>query len=290
MSNYKLITIDIDGTLLNSYGDLSIENKEAIRNAINKGIKVVLASGRMPESVRSIAEDVGANEYIIAGNGTLIYDMQKQENIYEQNIPEDKLLQIIDICEQNSIYYTLYSQNSIITSSLNYNVLYYNYENSKRPEEKKTNINIVSNIKKYIQENNTKILKMTVCDGHKVIFDRIILKLREISGIEVLDIGHMSRKAIKNGTEDVNVEYYYTEISKKNTNKWLAIEHLMKLLNIKKEEVIAIGDNINDKMMVENAGLGIAMGDSALSSMNIGNYTTTSNNENGVGQAINKFI
>ena len=290
MSNYKLITIDIDGTLLNSYGDLSIENKEAIRNAINKGIKVVLASGRMPESVRSIAEDVGANEYIIAGNGTLIYDMQKQENIYEQNIPEDKLLQIIDICEQNSIYYTLYSQNSIITSSLNYNVLYYNYENSKRPEEKKTNINIVSNIKKYIQENNTKILKMTVCDGHKVIFDRIILKLREISGIEVLDIGHMSKKAIKNGTEDINVEYYYTEISKKNTNKWLAIEYLMKLLDIKKEEVIAIGDNINDKMMVENAGLGIAMGDSALSSMNIGNYTTTSNNENGVGQAINKFI
>lgn len=290
MNDYKLITIDIDGTLLNSYGDLSIENKNAIKNAINKGIKVVLASGRMPESVRSISEEIGANEYIIAGNGTLIYDMEKQENIYEQNIPEDKLFQIIDICEQNSIYYNLYTQNAIIANSLNYNVLYYNYENSKKQEDKKTNINIVDNVKKYIQEHNVKVLKITICDGHKIIFDRIIRKLRRISNIEVLDVGHMSRKAIKNGTEDINVEYYYTEISKKNTNKWFAIEYLMKLLDIKKEQVIAIGDNINDKMMIENAGLGIAMGNSALSSMQIGDYITTNNNESGVGQAINKFI
>ena len=290
MSDYKLITIDIDGTLLDSYGDLSIENKEAIENAINKGVKVVLASGRMPESVRSISEEIGATEYIIAGNGTLVYDMQKQENIYEQNIPEDKLFRIIDICEQNSIYYNLYTQNAIIANSLNYNVLYYHYENSKKSEDKKTNINIVDNIKKYIQDHNVKVLKITICDGDKVIFDRIIRKFREISNIEVLDVGHMSRKAIKNGTDDVNIEYYYTENSKKNTNKWFAIEYLMNLLNLKKEQVIAIGDNINDKMMIENAGLGISMGDSALSSMEIGDYITANNNESGVGQALNKFL
>ena len=56
------------------------------------------------------------------------------------------------------------------------------------------------------------------------------------------------------------------------------------------EQVIAIGDNINDKMMIENAGLGISMGDSALSSMEIGDYITANNNESGVGQALNKFI
>ena len=290
MNQYKLITIDIDGTLLNSYGDLSTENKTAIKHAINKGVTVVLASGRMPESVRTISEEVGANEYIIAGNGTLIYDMKKQENIYQQNIPEDKLFQIIDVCEQNSIYYNLYTQKEIITNSLNYNVLYYHYENTKKQEEKKTNINIVKNIKKYVQTHKVQVLKITICDSHKMIFERMIEKFRAISNIEVLDVGHMSRKAIKYGTEDINIAYYYTEIAKKHTNKWYAIEHLMKLLGITKEQVMAIGDNMNDKMMVEHAGLGVAMGNSALSSMKIGDYITGNNDESGVGQAIHKFI
>ena len=290
MSEYKLITIDIDGTLLNSYGDLSIENKEAIQKAIQKNIKVVLTSGRMPGSVLTLSEELGASEYIIAGNGTLIYDMKKNKNIYENNIPEEKLFKIIEICEQNSIYYSLYTYNSIIASSLNYNVLYYHYENSKKSADKKTNINIVQDIQKYIKENQLKVLKITICDSHKMIFDRIIKKLRQISHIEVLDVGHMSRKAIKSGTEDVKIEYYYTEISNENTNKWYAIEYLINKLGITKQQVMAIGDNINDKMMIENAGLGVAMGNSALSSMNIGDYITLDNNSSGVGQAINKFI
>lgn len=65
---YKLIAIDLDGTLLDSYGNISDENKDAIKNAKEKGIEIVLTSGRMSSSVRGIAEEVGANNYIIAGN------------------------------------------------------------------------------------------------------------------------------------------------------------------------------------------------------------------------------
>lgn len=290
MNKYKLIAIDIDGTLLNSYGDLSLENKNAIQKAIEKNIKVVLTSGRMPESVKSLSEELGANEYIIAGNGTLIYDVKKNENIYQNNIPSEKLNRIIEICEQNSIYYSLYTCNSIISSSLNYNVLYYNFENSKKSLDKKTNINIVEDIPKYIRENEIKVLKITICDSHKMIFNRIISKLREISNIEVLDVGHMSRKVIKSGTEDVDIEYFYTEISNKNTNKWYAIQYLIDKLGISSEQVITIGDNINDKMMIENAGMGVSMGNSALSSLGVGDYITEDNNSSGVGKAINKFI
>ena len=62
---YKLIAIDLDGTLLNSYGEISEENKKAVQKAIEKGIEVVLTSGRMCTSVKGIAEEVGANDYII---------------------------------------------------------------------------------------------------------------------------------------------------------------------------------------------------------------------------------
>ena len=95
-------------------------------------------------------------------------------------------------------------------------------------------------MKKYIENSqNDKFLKLTICDESKTIFNSIIRKLREIPNIDVLDVGHMSRKTIKQGTEDVSIEYYYTEISLKDVDKWNAIEYLINKLNINKEEVIA---------------------------------------------------
>ena len=64
------------------------------------------------------------------------------------------------------------------------------------------------------------------------------MELRRSPGI--LDVSHMSRKVIKQGTEDINIEYFYTEISLSDVDKWTAIEYLINQLNIKKEEVIAI--------------------------------------------------
>lgn len=96
----------------------------------------------------------------------------------------------------------------------------------------------------------------------------------------------MSRKIIKSGTEEVSLEYYYTEITSKDVDKWNAIEWLAKELDIKKEEIMAIGDNVNDKMMIENAGLGVAMGNSAPYIKEIADKVVTSNNEDGVAEAI----
>lgn len=233
----------------------------------------------MPTSVKSIAKEIGADKYIICGNGAFIYDLQKEKIIYDAFIEKIKALEIIKICEENSIYYNVYTENSVITKSLNYNVLFYYNENSKKPIEKRTNINIVSDIYKYIEENsNINVLKITICDSNKIIFSSIIKKLKIIPNIDVLDVEHMSKKSIKAGSENVDIEYYYTEISKKNTNKWTAIQFLMEKLNIKKEEVMSIGDNINDKEMVENAGLGVSIGGSFLEANKIGDIFVSNNN------------
>lgn len=246
---------------------------------------MVLASGRMPDAVRNIANEIGADKYIISGNGTLIYDLQKEEIIYNSFMNKEKVLKIIEICEQNSIYYNVYTQDSILAKSLNYNILYYHNENSKRPQEKRTNINIVDDVYKFIKEaENINILKITICDSDKIIFSGIIRKLKTIQDIEVLEVEHMSRKSIMFGTNEIPIEYFYTEISNKNINKWTAIQFLMEKLNIKKEEVMAIGDNANDKEMVENAGLGVAMGKSMLKANNIGDVFVKDNNSRTVLQ------
>ena len=195
-------------------------------------------------------------------------------------------------CEENSIYCNIYTENEVIAKSLNYNVLFYHKENLKKPEGKRTNINIVTDIIKYIEEldETENFLKITVCDSNQMIFNGIIRKLRKFNDIDVLDVSHMSRKKIKDGTEDIQIEYFYTEITNKNVNKWTAIEYLLNVENIKPEEVMAIGDNINDKEMIENSGLGVVMGNSSAQMKSFADVVVADNNSDGIAEALEKYI
>ena len=287
---YKLIAIDLDGTMLNSYGMVTENTKQVIKNTINKGTEVIIASGRPIDSIKTIAKEIGSENYFIAGNGALIYDIKKDEIIYEKFMNKQKVLEIIKICEENSIAYNIYTEKTIIAKGLKYNVLYYYKENLKKEENKKTNITIVEDVYEYIKNlENEKFLKITVCDETKSVFNSIIRKLRTVEDIDVLDVLHMSRKMIKQVTEDVPIEYYYTEISLKDVDKWNAIEYLANKMNISKDEIIAIGDNINDKEMIENAKVGIAMGQSTPVITEIADFVTTNNNEDGVAKALEKY-
>lgn len=287
---YKLIAIDLDGTMLNGYGVVTENTKKQIKRTIEKGIDVIIASGRPIDSIKTIANEIGSTKYFIAGNGALIYDIQKNDILYENYLNKEKVLEIIKMCEENSISYNVYTDKTILATALKYNVLYYYKENLKKAEDKQTHINIVENMYEYINKmKEEKFLKITICDENKSVFQSIIKKLNQIENIEVLDVSHMSRKLIQQGTEEIPIEYYYTEISAKNVDKWYALEILMSKLNIKKEEIVAIGDNINDKKMIEEAGLGVAMGQSNPTIKEIANYITDSNEQEGVATILEKI-
>ena len=100
----------------------------------------------------------------------------------------------------------------------------------------------------------------------------------------------MSRKIIKEGTEEKVIEYFYTEVTKKDVDKWTAIKELLKTKNIKPEEVIAIGDNMNDEKMIKNAGLGVAMGQSNPKIKEVADVVTSDNDSDGVAEIIYRFI
>ena len=288
---YKLIAVDLDGTMLNHYGEISEKTKEIVQKCIEKGVQIVLASGRPTDSIKTIAEELGIKGYFIAGNGALVYDIQKNEIIYENYIKKEKVLEIIKICEENSIAYNVYTDKVILTTNLKFNVLYYYKENLKKEENKKTNISIVENMYEYVKQmEKENILKITICDENDSIFHSIIKKVREINGIDVLDISHMSKKMIQQGTEEVPVEYFYTEVSASDVNKWNAIKFLMEKLEIKEEEIIAIGDNINDKKMIENAGLGVAMKGSTPEIIEVAKEITDTNDKDGVAKVLERYV
>ena len=134
--------------------------------------------------------------------------------------------------------------------------MYYYYENSKKVENKKTKINIVENVEKYINENDVgEITKITISDETKSIFNGIINKLNELNGINILEISNMSRKMIEKGNEKVELKYFYTEITNENVNKWEALKVLANYIGIKEKERATIGDNMNDLEMIQNSGL-----------------------------------
>lgn len=288
---YKFVAIDLDGTLLNSYGEVSKDTKEALLKAKNQGVEIVLSSGRPISSTESLARELGVDNYLISGNGAAVYDIKNQKLIMDRFLTKEQVLNIAKLCEENSFFYNVYTEDEVIASSLNYNVLFYHKENLKKIEEKRTHINVVQNIQKYIEESGKdKFLKITVCDESQFIFNSIMKRLKLIDGIDVLETEYMSRKKIKSGTEDVNIQYFYTEVTNKNVNKWSAIEFLLDKLNINKEEVVAIGDNMNDIEMVQNAGLGVVMGNSNPRMKEIADQIVADNNSEGVLEAFNKFI
>lgn len=288
---YKFVAIDLDGTLLNSFGQITEKTKNSIKKAISKGVEFVIASGRTIDSIKSFSKELGIKNYLISGNGAAVYDIKSDEIIYSKFLSKKQVLEIAKICEENSIHYNIYTETEIITKNLSYNVLYYYKENLKKPEEKRTYINIVPDMLEYIQNiENENFLKITICDEDIKIFNSIIKKIKLLDKFGILDVEYMSRKKIKSGTEEVLIEYYYTEITNENVNKWTAIEFLINKLGIKKEDVIAIGDNFNDKEMIENAGLGIVMGNANPFMKICGDIIVSNNDLDGVSQAIEKYV
>lgn len=289
---YKLVAIDLDGTMLNTYGEVTESTKRILKETMKKGCEVVIASGRTIDSIQAIADEIGTKKYMIAGNGSIVYDISKKNIIYEKYIPKSKALNIIKICEDNSITYSVYTNKTIIANSLKYNILYYYKQNLKKQPNKKTSITLVESIYDYVKNiEDEKVMKIFICDSTESIFNAILRKIGELEDIEILDVSHMSRKVISNGSEEVPIEYFYTEITEKNVDKWYALEFLINKLNIEKKEVMAIGDNVNDRKMIEQAGLGIAMKNSTPKITEVANYVTDfDNNNDGAARAIEKFL
>lgn len=284
---YKMVAIDLDGTLLNSYSEISDENKKALRKSVQEGMEVVLASGRVLNSVINFSKEIGELNYAISGNGSILYDLKNEEVLYDNNMDKEKVLQIIKICEENSIYYSIYTLEGIIAKNLDYNVLVYQNENIRKQEGKRVNITVVQDVYKYINYINTdKFLKISICDEDKSVFSSIMRKLRKINNIDVLEVAHMSQKTIKVANEIIPIEYFYTEITNENVNKWEAIKVLLAREGLTASQVICIGDNVNDLEMLENAGLGVAMGNSSSDIKAVAKAITLDNNSNGVAEIL----
>ncbi len=223
-------------------------------------------------------------EYLEIGNQ--IINLKTGEEIYKKLLTDSEINSCIDIARAHNLHIHIYTDNEIISEK---ELKYMDLRNYKLQQDKhfetSLNITIVDDIKQYITFNKVNVCKLIISSNTDLssIKDEILQK----EDISITTI----RKYGKYKDDIINKEYEYLDITPKNINKDTALKILGNYLNVNNDEIMAIGDNLNDLDMVKNSGVGVAVANAYDELKQVANYTTQSPVEaGGFAEAVYKFI
>ncbi len=268
---YKIVMVDLDGTLLDDHKNVSKENVEMI-NKIHKEKNVifVITTGKNINDITYITDIIGEgiNQYIIASNGAVIKNNVKDEYIVKKYLTQEEVLTTIDTYKKYNLIGLIQTwQGPVIEDKLAAEV---------------QNITYAENLKDYVLNNKISNIALITPMGKeenlKILKNEIENKVDTLNTTEICDFTHTN-----NGK---TFTCKYIDVMKKGTTKANAIKILIDYLKINKEEVIAIGDGGNDIPMFEIAGYKVVMGNANEYVKSKADYITDTNNNNGVAKAL----
>lgn len=265
----KLITIDVDGTLVTPLKRLTKENIAAIKRAKDAGIHIALVSGRPFHSMVDLNKRLGLDKkghFTICQNGSYVFDNFSQKPMFGTFQSPSDLVKVANLLEN-------YGLDISAMDGENF------YSNKKRA-------NIYTKI-------DAKIHKMPI----KLVDYENLPEDMEFGRFMVLGSKGEIKRFIENMPDEIKNNYYpvqtapfLVEIMNKNTNKGYAISQMAEKLGYKMEEVMAIGNEKNDIPMLETAGFAVAMGNAVDELKKHADYITKSNLKSGVGHAIDMLL
>ena len=276
---YKMVIIDLDGTLLNDQKEISNEDAYIInRSYREKGTICVIATGRSYICAKYLADIVGEglSQYVIASTGSEILDIKNNIYLNKQCISNKNTIKILECVQKYNFRCNVDISSKVISNS--------RLVNQEILDKIGQKYEIKENLLEYFTTNSIDSISFTIIGD-----EENLLKLKkELTAIENIEITELCKATDmkKSGKEIVT----YIDIMSKGATKKNAIKILANYLNIKKEEIIVIGDGGNDIPMFEVAGLKVAMSNSLEIVKEKADYITRSNNESGVAKAIKKFI
>ncbi|MFD3155801.1 sugar-phosphatase [Haloimpatiens sp. FM7330] len=264
---FKLIALDMDGTLLKEDKTISNKTFEAIQNAKEKGVKVVLSTGRPVLGIKKYLQHlnlINEDDFAVTYNGAVVQCTKSGQVIADNPLTFEDLHYLYNLSKELGINIHALTTNTCITPKAN---KYSEYEATMN--EIPLKVVDFDNI-----DENTKIVKVMFVDPEEIL-SKVIEKLP---------------KDIYEKYTVVRSAPFFLEFLDKNVNKGFGVKLLAEKLNIKPEEVICVGDAGNDVHMIKYAGLGVAMDNASLDVKKQADYITLSNEEDGVAHVINKFI
>lgn len=266
---YKLLVLDVDGTLLNDEREISKRTLAALLKVQQMGVRIVLASGRPTYGLMPLAKTLELGNYggfVLSYNGCQIIKAQNGEILFERRINPEMLPYLEKKARKNGFAIFTYHDDTLITDS---------------PDNEY--------IKNEALLNNLKIIWE---DEFSTAIDFAPCKCMLVSDKEKALIGleqHWEKRLA--GTLDAfRSEPYFLELVPCGVNKANTLGALLEHLGVTREEVIAVGDGVCDVTMLQLAGMGVAMGHSQDSVKVCADYVTASNEEDGVALAVEKLI
>lgn len=260
--DYKLISMDFDGTLLTSNKKVTKKNKEILLKLKKENHIIVGITARNLSSVINVC-DINMFNYLILNNGAYIYNVKKQDVITISELDKDKISRITNYFEKDA--------DEIDFCSLNKYYVYLNENIDNRDFFEKI---------KSIEEIKEKIVRINI-------FPKENKKIKEY--IEFIRNNFNDLEVIKMSDTDNKSNKKWIVLTSKGTNKLETLKILCLKLNIDINNVIFFGDGGNDLSIISNVGLGVAMGNALEEVKDKAKYTTFSNDENGIAYFLEKM-
>lgn len=271
--NYKLLALDIDGTILNSNEELSPGTRRAILKAQERGVIVVLATGRRLATTLPWARALGVTEPLVVHNGSVIFDQKMQKPIRQHGIDLVMAREILDKLTSQSINYIVYTGESggerVIGPTWAW----------KEPEN--LLVRFLGESAEFVDELavHAPPIRISIIDNWQKV-DPFFAELKSSYGDKLNIMLFGAERDTWRGIE----------IICPNCHKGTGLAYLAERLGISASEVIAIGDNINDLEMITWAGLGVAMENGSKELKAKAKKIAPSHDEDGVAFIIDELL
>lgn len=259
---YELIALDLDDTVLNSKKEISQRTKKAIEDARATGARVVVASGRAYGSLKRFADELTIQDYAISLAGGVVHDATGNV-IHGVYLDPEIAWMVMNWCASRGVYYQVYTAEGFF------------YPRRAIYSEKYERVGGYA--------------------GHEdpSLPYRHDLALGKILVICEVDEAQELRAALERDFPALSIDQsapFFLEISDKTASKGDALRYLAEHLGVPREKVLAIGDSEIDETMIQWAGMGIAMKNSVPAVLEVADYVTDTNDEDGVATALDKFL
>lgn len=272
---YKLVCIDIDGTLLNKKHMLTKRTKEILVKAHKLGVHIVISTGRMYTDAEYYSNLLGVQSPVIASNGAFIKEKNNDKVLYKDVLGSEVSFEILKIFRKHQIKPYFCTPHKFYYGNIMFKIFYLGSQ-LWGVRNNKLDLQYVfswGQWQKVLHKEQDNIVKSEVIYRNPALVSALRNELMNVPQLEIVDSSR-----------------YNIEITRKGVSKGKAVAILAEFYHLKREEIISIGDSANDLSMIEFAGLGIAMENASELVKARADYITDSNDNEGVANAINKFI
>ena len=260
---YRLLALDMDGTLLNSRGEVSERNRKAIRAAMEAGIYVTISTGRSLTGALWCAEELGLTCPLMIYNGGMLADRVGNVLYSKELLPADALLAMVEGVKRG-VTLCIWSKGKLYGHPLNERTADYVRFAGMEPLP-------VESLEALAEQGVTKVLWYGTKEEIPAFWEE--MKKAPFENVHATP------------SQPMFLEFFHGEVSKA-----AALERLGALLHIPREEMIAMGDGANDLELLAYAGLGVAMGNASPLVKKQADAVTVTNDEDGVAEVIEKYL